>query len=53
MIAHKAFREAVASVLDVEPDLEVVLQAGSLAEAANLDHHIDIALGSMAGWHGC
>ena len=44
LIAHKAFREALVSVLDEEPDLEVVLQAGSLAEALNLDHNIDLAL---------
>jgi DNA-binding NarL/FixJ family response regulator len=44
LIAHKAFREAIASVLEEESDLEVVWQAGSLAEAVNLDHNIDIAL---------
>ena len=44
LIAHKAFREAIASVLEEDSDLEVVWQAGSLAEAVNLDHNIDIAL---------
>ena len=44
LISHKAFREAIALVLDEEPNLEVVFQAGSLAEAVNLDHNIDIAL---------
>jgi len=44
LIAHKAFREAIASVLEEDSDLEVVFQAGSLAEAVNLDHNIDIAL---------
>jgi DNA-binding NarL/FixJ family response regulator len=44
LIAHKAFREAIASVLEEDSDLEVVLQAGSLAEAVNLDHNIDIAI---------
>ena len=31
-------------MLGEESDLEVVWQAGSLAEAVNLDHNIDIAL---------
>ena len=31
-------------MLEEESDLEVVWQAGSLAEAVNLDHNIDIAL---------
>jgi two-component system, NarL family, response regulator DevR len=44
LIAHKAFREAIASVLEKEFDLEVVWQAGSLAEAVNLEHNLDIAL---------
>ena len=44
LIAHKAFREAIASVLEEDSDLEVVFQASSLAEAVNLDHNIDIAL---------
>ena len=43
---HKAFREAMACVLEQESDLEVVSQAGSLADMAeaNLDHNIDVAL---------
>jgi DNA-binding NarL/FixJ family response regulator len=44
LIAHKAFRDAIALVLDKESDLEVVFQASSLAETVNLDHNIDIAL---------
>ena len=44
LIAHKAFRDAIALVLEKEFDLEVVWQASSLAEAVNLDHNIDIAL---------
>ena len=43
---HKAFREAMACVLEQESDLEVISQAGSLADMAdaNLDHNIDVAL---------
>src|SRR5215203_768628 len=43
---HKAFREAMACMLEQESDLEVVSQAGSLADMAeaNLDHNIDVAL---------
>jgi DNA-binding NarL/FixJ family response regulator len=46
LIRHNAFREAMACVLDDETDLEVVSQAGSLADMrdANLDHNIDVAL---------
>jgi DNA-binding NarL/FixJ family response regulator len=46
LIGHKAFREAMACVLEQESDLEVVSQAGSLADMAdaNLDHNIDVAL---------
>jgi DNA-binding NarL/FixJ family response regulator len=44
LIAHNAFRDAIALVLEKESDLEVVFQVGSLAGAANLDHNIDIAL---------
>ena len=36
LIAHSAFRDAIALVLEKEFDLEVVLQASSLAEAVNL-----------------
>lgn len=44
LIAHNAFRDAIALVLEKEFDLEVVWQASSLAEAVNLDRNIDIAL---------
>jgi len=44
LIAHNAFREAIALVLEKEFGPEVVWQASSLAEAVNLDHDIDIAL---------
>ena len=43
---HNAFREALALVLKETSDLEVVSQAGSLAEMGevNPDHNIDVAL---------
>ena len=43
---HNAFREALALLLNEMSDLEVVAQAGSLAEVGNvnLDHNIDVAL---------
>jgi DNA-binding NarL/FixJ family response regulator len=43
---HTAFREKLALVLNETSDLEVVAQAGSLAEMGevNLDHNIDVAL---------
>ena len=47
---HSAFRQVLASVLDREPDFEVVAQAGSLAEAREtlgartLDGRIDVAV---------
>src|SRR5215212_6135675 len=47
---HSAFRQVLASVLDREPDFEVVAKAGSLAEAREtlggrtLDGRIDVAL---------
>jgi DNA-binding NarL/FixJ family response regulator len=43
---HNAFREALALVLNETSDLEVVAQAGSLAEVGyvNLDHNIDVAI---------
>ena len=46
LIGHNAVREAIAYVLDKESDLEVISQAGSLADMAdaNLDHNIDVAL---------
>jgi DNA-binding NarL/FixJ family response regulator len=43
---HNTFREALALVLNETSDLEVVAQAGSLANMGevNLDHNIDVAL---------
>jgi DNA-binding NarL/FixJ family response regulator len=39
------FRQAFAAVLDAQPDLEVVAQAGSLAEARHmLEGGVDVAL---------
>jgi DNA-binding NarL/FixJ family response regulator len=46
LIGHTAFREALACVLDEESELEVVSQAGSLADVTdvNLDHNTDVAI---------
>jgi DNA-binding NarL/FixJ family response regulator len=42
---HAAFREAMASVLEQNPDLKVVAQASSLAEGCRVDHGtIDLAM---------
>jgi DNA-binding NarL/FixJ family response regulator len=46
---HAAFRQSLASLLSQEPDLEVVAQAGSLAEARQmLDTPFDVAVLDLA-----
>ena len=42
--AHNLFREALAVVLRQEPDLEVMAQAGSLAEARGVWRACDMAV---------
>lgn len=41
---HAAFREPLAFMLDRDPDLDIVAQAGSLTEARSLLHNIDLAV---------
>jgi DNA-binding NarL/FixJ family response regulator len=38
------FRQAFAAVLDGQPDMEVVAQAGTLAEAHHMLEGVDVAL---------
>ena len=46
---HAAFRQSLASLLSQEPDLEVVAQAGSLAQARKmLDTRLDVAVLDLA-----
>ena len=46
---HLAFRQALAFMLMREPDLEVVAQAGSLAQAREmLDRRLDVAVLDLA-----
>jgi DNA-binding NarL/FixJ family response regulator len=42
---HIPYRQAIAFLMSLDPDLEVVAQAGSLAEAREaLDEHLDVAV---------
>jgi DNA-binding NarL/FixJ family response regulator len=46
---HAAFRQSLAALLEREPDLEVVAQAGSLAQARKiLDTPLDVAVLDLA-----
>jgi len=46
---HLAFRQALAALLEREPDLEVVAQAGSLAQARQMLHTpLDVAVLDLA-----
>jgi signal transduction histidine kinase/ActR/RegA family two-component response regulator len=41
---HTVVRQAIAAMFEREPDLDVVAQAGSLAEAREMLHDIDVAV---------
>ena len=41
---HASFRQALASIIEREPDVTVVAQAGSLAEARALPQEVDVAV---------
>jgi DNA-binding NarL/FixJ family response regulator len=46
---HAAFRQSLAALLSQEPDLEVVAQAGSLAQARQMLHTpLDVAVLDLA-----
>ena len=46
---HAAFRQSLATLLSQEPDLEVIAQAGSLAQARKmLDTPLDVAVLDLA-----
>jgi DNA-binding NarL/FixJ family response regulator len=47
---HVSYRQAIAFLVSREPDIEVVAQAGSLAQAreALLDGHVDVAVLDLA-----
>lgn len=47
---HSAYRQAIAFLLNLEPDLEVVAQAGSLAQAreALVDGRLDVVVLDLA-----
>jgi DNA-binding NarL/FixJ family response regulator len=46
---HAAFRQSLAALLEREPDLEVVAQAGSLAQARKMLHTpLDLAVLDLA-----
>lgn len=45
---HAVFRQALSSILDRQPDIEVVAQAGSLAEARQCLGGVDVMLLDLA-----